>query len=70
PNRWKAVQRMAYAFFGLTYLHLVLVLLPTISSTGQKAALSIAVYSIIMLLYVMLRVRKAWIDRGNAVVHV
>ncbi|MEG2948877.1 MAG: hypothetical protein RR822_05845 [Raoultibacter sp.] len=66
PAVWKFVQKSAYVFFGLTYLHLVLVLLPTVSSTAQKAALSIAIYSAIMILYVVLRAHKAWIDRKSA----
>ena len=60
PESWKALQRWAYAFFGLTYLHLLLVLAPTVSSAGQKAALSVAVYTAVMLAYVVLRV-AAWL---------
>ena len=54
-DAWKRLQKTAYAFFGLTYVHLVLVLAPTVSSSGQKAAFSIAAYTAIMLVYVALR---------------
>ena len=54
-DAWKRLQKTAYAFFGLTYAHLVLVLAPTVSSSGQKAAFSIAAYTAIMLVYVALR---------------
>lgn len=55
PNIWKNLQRTAYAFYGLTYLHLVLVLAPSISSTGQRAAFSIAIYSAVVGVYFILR---------------
>ena len=54
-DAWKRLQKTAYAFFGLTYVHLVLVLAPTVSSSGQKAAFSIAAYTAVMLVYVVLR---------------
>lgn len=56
PERWKALQRWAYVFFGLTYLHLLLVLAPTISSASQKAMLSVAIYTVIVVAYAVLRV--------------
>lgn len=56
PDMWKALQRWAYAFFGLTYLHLLLVLAPTVSSTSQRAAFSIAAYTAVVLVYAVLRV--------------
>ena len=55
-DAWKRLQKTAYAFFGLTYVHLVLVLAPTVSSSGQKAAFSIAAYTAVMLAYAALRV--------------
>lgn len=55
---WKATQRWAYVFYGLTYLHLLLVLAPTISQAGQRSALSIAIYTAIVLAYLILRVAK------------
>ena len=55
-DAWKRLQKTAYVFFGLTYVHLVLVLAPTISSSGQKATFSIAAYTAVMLAYAALRV--------------
>ena len=60
---WKLVQRWAYAFYGLAYLHLVLVLAPTVSQTGQRALLSIIFYTIVVLAYFMLRIAKHMRDR-------
>lgn len=54
-DAWKRLQKTAYAFFALTYVHLMLVLLPTVSSSGQRATFSIVVYSLVMAAYAALR---------------
>lgn len=63
---WKKLQKGAYVFFGLTYVHIVLMLAPTVSSVGQRAVLSIAIYTAIYVLYVVLRVRRAILDKRHA----
>ena len=56
---WKRVQRLAYPFYVLTYVHLALLLMPSALAGNDVAVLSIAVYSIVMGAYVVLRLRKA-----------
>ena len=53
---WKRVQR-------LPYVHLALLLMPSALAGNDVAVLSIAVYSIVMGAYVVLRLRKALADR-------
>ena len=60
---WKRVQRLAYPFYVLTYVHLALLLMPSALAGNDVAVLSIAVYSIVMGAYVVLRLRKALADR-------
>ena len=60
---WKRVQRLAYPFYVLTYVHLALLLMPSAMAGNNVAVLSIAVYSIVMGAYVVLRLRKAAADR-------
>ena len=60
---WKRVQRLAYPFYLLTYVHLALLLMPSAAAGNSVAVLSIAVYSIVMGAYVVLRLRKAAADR-------
>ena len=62
-SSWKKLQKSAYAFFALTYIHIVLMLAPTVSSTGQRAVLSMVVYTAVFALYFVLRVRKAVCDK-------
>ena len=59
---WKRVQRLAYPFYVLTYVHLALLLMPSAAAGNGVAVLSIAVYSIVMGAYVILRLRKAAAD--------
>lgn len=51
------------AFYVLTYVHLALLLMPSALAGNDVAVLSIAVYSIVMGAYVVLRLRKALADR-------
>ena len=60
---WKRVQRLAYPFYLLTYVHLALLLMPSAMAGNNVAVLSIAVYSIVVGAYVVLRLRKAAADR-------
>lgn len=60
---WKRMQRLAYPFYVLTYVHLALLLMPSAMAGNNVAVLSIAVYSIVMGAYVVLRLRKAAADR-------
>ena len=58
-QRWKRVQMLAYPFFFLIYLHLLLILAPSASGAGQKAFGSIVVYTGIIGCYAILRAAKA-----------
>ncbi|MDR1088555.1 MAG: ferric reductase-like transmembrane domain-containing protein [Coriobacteriales bacterium] len=60
---WKAVQKLAYPFFGIVYFHLLGYLLPSALSGSTSAQINLAVYSIIFITYAALRIRKALRDR-------
>lgn len=55
---WKRIQSFAYVFFGLAYVHLVLMMLPSALHGAQAALTNIVIYSIIMGLYASLRIGK------------
>ena len=59
----KRLQRWAYVFFGLAYVHLMLMLAPAASRGGEAAVASVAVYTVIFGAYAALRVRRALVDR-------
>lgn len=68
PASWKRLQKASYVFFGLIYVHIMLMLVPTISSAGQRALLSIVVYTVVFLLYAVLRTLK--VVRGGGTIGV
>lgn len=62
---WKRVQLLAYPFWALVYVHLLLMLLPSAVRGGAPAQLAVAVYSIVFLGYAVLRVRRALVDKRS-----
>lgn len=60
---WKRLQRWAYVFFGLVYVHLMLMLAPAASRGGEAALVTVAVYTAVFGAYAILRVRRALVDR-------
>ena len=60
---WKKVQRLAYPFFALTYVHLLLMLAPSALHGGIAAGTSVAVYSVVFIGYFVLRPVRAVLDR-------
>lgn len=63
---WKRVQLLAYPFWGLVYVHLMLMLLPSALRGGAPAQISVAVYSVVFLGYAVLRIRRTVIERRAA----
>lgn len=59
---WKSVQKLAYPFFILTYVHLVIVLAPAAAHGGAAAQTTIAVYSAVFGFYAVLRIYRAVVD--------
>ncbi len=59
---WKRLQRLAYVFFGLTYVHLVLMLAPSALAGGAAALQSVAVYTIVFGAYAVARVVRWRLD--------
>ena len=58
------VKRQAYPFFGLVYVHLLLMLLPSALHGGLAAQASVAVYSVVFVGYALCRVGRALVDRS------
>lgn len=62
-STWKRLQMLAYPFFVLIFVHIALILVPSVSTLGQRAFSSIVIYTGIVLAYGILRLRRAWLDR-------
>ena len=66
-HTWKRVQTLAYPFFILVYVHLLLMLLPAALRGGAAAQASVAVYSVVFVGYIALRLYRAAKDRSMRV---
>ena len=60
---WKGIQRFSYPFFGLIYVHVLFMMIRSAMSGGPDAIASIVVYGVILLVYVVLRLRRYAEDR-------
>ncbi len=59
PKTWKAIQRVAYVFYALIYLHVMVIFIPRARIGREGAMFDVIVYSIVFLGYAALRIRKA-----------
>lgn len=62
---WVRVQKGAYLFFGLVFVHMMSILLPAAMSGGRAAQASVAVYAVLFAAYAGMRSARAWIDRRS-----
>lgn len=60
---WKNVQKLAYPFFALTYIHLLCLLLPSAMRGGLAATSSVIMYSVVFVAYLALRIVRAVKDK-------
>ena len=59
---WKRLQKLAYPFYLLMYVHLAAMLAPS-SLVAGNSAINLAVYTVVVVAYVVLRVLKASRDK-------
>lgn len=63
---WKSIQRLAYPFYVLIYVHLALFLAPSALAGKETAVVSLTVYTVVMAAYVLCRTRKALRRKAKA----
>lgn len=61
-STWKKVQKLAYPFYLFAIVHLALLLTPSAVAGNETAAIGIAIYLVIGVAYVALRLRRHFID--------
>lgn len=59
PKLWKNIQRTAYAFYAMIYIHVLVLYYPIAKAGREGISLNIAIYSLVFLEYAAFRVRKA-----------
>ena len=58
PKSWKKLQRSAYVFYGLIYVHTMLLYVPMVQAGRSAYIVNIIVYSLIFISYAGMRIRK------------
>ena len=61
---WKMLQRSAYAFYGLIYIHVMLIMLPIAKCGNLQYILNVLIYSLVFLIYATMRVNKPLNKKG------
>lgn len=64
PKKWKQIQRSAYVFYGLLYVHIMLINIPYARMGLHMYAVNVLVYSIVFAGYAAMRIRK-WVLTKN-----
>lgn len=59
-KKWKQIQRSAYVFYGLLYVHIMLINIPYARMGLHMYAVNVLVYSIVFAGYAAMRIRK-WV---------
>lgn len=59
PSRWKKLQRFAYIFYGLMYIHVILLNMPEAQKGKWGARCNVICYTIIFAVYFIKRVSKS-----------
>lgn len=57
--KWKKLQRTAYIFYGLIYVHILLINAPYARRGMSEYIINVAVYSLVFVNYAMMRIHKA-----------
>lgn len=58
-KKWKQLQRLAYIFYGLIYVHLMLIMIPLARMNIIRYKFNVIIYTLIFLTYGAIRIRKA-----------
>lgn len=59
PKSWKKLQQSAYIFYGLIYIHVMIIMIPLAKKGITEYIVNVLAYSIVFLTYGSMRIRKA-----------
>lgn len=66
PKSWKKLQRFAYLFYGLIYVHVMLLMLPVALTGDTTYIINILVYSVVFIAYAVMRISKHFAKKSSA----
>lgn len=66
---WKRLQRLAYGFYGLTYIHAMILAVHFLKAGKEEYILNVLLYSAVFIPYGILRLRKALAKKHPAILN-
>ena len=66
PRSWKKLQRWAYAFYALIYVHVMLINVPLWQKGNSASMANIIIYSVVFFGYAAMRLHKALLRKRPA----
>jgi len=63
PRTWKRIQTMAYPFFLLVFVHILLFIGPSALARGGSQLVNVLCYILLLVAYVVLRLRRYYLER-------
>ena len=64
-HAWKNLQKWSYLFYGLVYVHIVLLLGPGALAGGVSTQTNLAAYTLVFALYALARIVRCYKDASN-----
>lgn len=64
-SSWKKVQRLAYLFYALIFIHLSIILVPPAIAGKDAAVESVYVYTVLFAAYALIRARRHIVDKNH-----
>ncbi|WP_028517905.1 FMN-binding protein [Ruminococcus flavefaciens] len=62
---WKRIQRLAYLFYAMIYIHIMVLFVPKAQKGREGYFLSVLVYSSVFIGYAVMRLRKAYLSKNE-----
>lgn len=66
PKTWKRIQMLSYPFYVLIFVHLFIVLMPSVFAGATTITVNLVVYAVVLTMYVVFRIGKAVLDNSQA----
>ncbi|KHS56230.1 MAG: hypothetical protein E6371_10785 [Terrisporobacter othiniensis] len=66
PKMWKNLQRFAYLFYALIYVHVMLIMVPVALSGDTTYIINVLVYSVVFITYAVMRIAKHFAKKSSA----
>ena len=63
PKTWKNIQRFAYIFYALIYIHIMVLFIPKAKKGSEDSFISVIIYSLVFIGYAVMRIRKYYIAK-------